>query len=326
MDINVVLTVVSLLMSVLAFGLTLYGIRQANIGIRQSDESFRLATKHEARMAEQVAKISEIAASVPTRASASFADHLAYIVRLIEETKGGSIRILTDCADYGSFFDPKNHKEMVDALIAAARRGVRVEMLAGGPLQPITQSSAFNGRPFGELLKLPHFKAHLSTYLDHVRADLRFKDWLRTVGTEDVKRLSFCTWLAENEANRERPDIPLDGAMLAPTLAACMKVFARSDATIQARDAMTFDVLLLAREKYFEEYLQRYGVDIERITSYSPIIFFWLRAGAYPQEAAFIFAQADREALGAAMTTVDLNFINLFTSIFQRQWTKAKST
>ena len=81
-------------------------------------------------------KQTEIRDQITTQGIAPFPQHLQHIAELVGEANV-SIDIMADCVDYGSFFEPKTHRELVDKLVKAHKEGVKVRILVCGPPQPI---------------------------------------------------------------------------------------------------------------------------------------------------------------------------------------------
>ena len=285
----------------------------------------RLAQRHDKKMGEQVDKMEKIANSIPTRALASRAEHLGFIGALIEKADHGELKVVTDCADYGSFFDPTSHRRVFDAIVAAKARGVHVQILVGGPLRHITGASEFADQDFDEMRNTDvRFNLRLRAYLDYLRDEVgrddAFKRWLSERVEDDAKRNELRRWLLENEAKGPAAeDLDTSDEALKRNLTNCLSVFARKNATLSKGQAGVFQTLLWAREKFFEELLlQRAGLRVQRVTSLHPTIFYWLRDDVDEPVAAFMFAQGDREAPGSAMTTVDPNFLGFFRATFDR--------
>lgn len=306
---------IDLIVSVLALLLSIYGLA--------------LAFSQDKKLRDQLLKMSEIAASVPTRASASYKDHVHYIAGLVRgATPGAQIKIINDCADYGSFFDPANHKALLDELLAARSRGVNVRLIVGGPLQHITQTSQFNGQSFTSLLKRTAFQEHFHAYLNHLRAEAAqlgeksFKSWLQALAESEAASEGFMQWLLDNRANRDGEEVnrAMHHLALKASILECQKIFSDSGSGLKSGDDSTFQMLLFARERYFEEILVSHGIGVQRRLQFNPMLFFWLRTDSYSEEAAFMFAESERDALGATMTTVDPHFIKLFDGIFDREW------
>lgn len=297
---------VDLVVSVIAMLLAVYGIL--------------LAARHDKKMGQQVREMADIAASIPTRATASFAEHLTCIGALIKKADHGEFKILTDCADYGSFFDPKSHARVFEGIVGARGRGVDVQILVGGPLRHITGSSEFADQEFDQLRKTRRFKLRLDVYLEYLRAetDREFERWLADRAEDASKRGEFRRWLLDNEAKGPAAlGLEAGDEALARNLVACRSVFAHRRATLSVGQGAIFQTLLWGREKFFEErLLERAGVRVQRRTSLRPTIFFWLRDDADAPEAAFMFAQSDRETPGSAMMTVDPNFLGFFRATF----------
>lgn len=282
-----------------------------------------LAVRHDNEMKQQIRKMEQIFTSIPTRALASRADHLRFIGALIEKTTNGELKVLTDCSDYGSFFDPNGHERVFEALVGAQLRGVNVRILVGGPLRHITGASEFADQDFEEMRRKDRrFTLRLRTYLEYLRAeadmDGTFARWLSDMAKDDAKRSTFRQWLLVNEAKGPGAE-ELSDESLQRNLVTCLRVYASKRATLKQGQAAVFQTLLWSREKFFEEQLlQRAHIRVQRVTSLRPTIFFWLRDDADEPVAAFMFAQSDREAPGSAMTTVDPNFLGSFRATFDR--------
>ncbi len=294
--------------------------------------AFYMARKHEQRMANMVGEMSKIAATVPTRMLATFNDHLSEIAGLINATpEGGRIKIMTDCADYGSFFNPKHHGAVVRALAMAKLKGIDVRMLVCGPVQPITQASGDHGKQLSELLSNEDSRNRLEAYLGHLRAeavaDNAFEQWLTAravIGSGQQN--DFKQWLIDNRAFRVGSVTQdITGECLNQVLERCGEVCFRGTATFRQDEDAAFQALLLAREKYFEELLRCYQVRLIRALDRRPDVFFWLRESER-KDAAFMFAHARREQPGATMTTVDSNFIEPFISMFDERFNEEPVT
>ena len=115
-------------------------------------------------------KQTEIRDQITTQGIAPFPQHLQHIAELVGEANV-SIDIMADCVDYGSFFEPKTHRELVDKLVKAHKEGVKVRILVCGPPQPITHNSIF-------FEKEVH---HDGTFHDYYTNNQRFREYYEII-------------------------------------------------------------------------------------------------------------------------------------------------
>lgn len=96
---------------------------------------------------QQNEEVDEIITSLPTRYVDAFPNHLQDIVKLIGDTKS-YFYIFADCVDYGSFSNPMEHANLINAIEQKCRnnekkRVVKIKIAICGKVQPISRSSEF---------------------------------------------------------------------------------------------------------------------------------------------------------------------------------------
>jgi hypothetical protein len=262
-----------------------------------------------------------------TRHCGEFPQHLHEIVELVENAgPGDSIDIMADCADYGSFFAPALHEATFQALVAATTRQVKVRLLACGPLHHITHNHPFWENSFGDLLSKPRFQKVLRQFLACIRADTRFRAWLRTCATDATCLTPLRKWLNGFRSKLDKTDLPTPVTEKALTLhlQQCADL-ADGAGEFEAAHGAAFTLLLLCREKYFEDRLKGgLAVDVARLPSHPITLFFWMATrGSRPREAVFMFAETGDEKGGLAFRTRDPELLDVFTRTFQKRYAEA---
>ncbi len=97
---------------------------------------------HEIQLGEHVRRLRGIEGSLSTRRLGRFPHHLGEIAKLLDGSK--RLRILADCADYGSFFAPEEHEVLHDAVFRFSKaEGHQVQILVAGPPAPLTSASSW---------------------------------------------------------------------------------------------------------------------------------------------------------------------------------------
>lgn len=71
-----------------------------------------------------------------------FPQHTKKLAKIVQSATR-NLLIMVDCADYGSFWSPDDHRRLHEAIKAARKRGLPVRMLLIGQLAPITRNSPY---------------------------------------------------------------------------------------------------------------------------------------------------------------------------------------
>jgi hypothetical protein len=275
-----------------------------------------LASRHEKEMRVLLEKLG-------TQLIGRFPAPLADVALLIDSaTDGDTIDILTDCADYGSFFAPAHHSAVFHAIgRARVDRHVSVRMLVSGHLHHITHNSPYWEKNFDDLYRDPEFRKHLNAFLAVARADDEFKHWLERHLNLPEAAADFLQWLNNNQdPTKPTGDLPssLTAALLRELLATCHAICVEEQELKQS-DGPAFTLLLLCREKYFEGLLRTVvAVDFRRSTEQTNL-FFWMRSRHdTPQEAMFTYIDAGDDTRGLIFRTRERELLKVFRGAINR--------
>ena len=138
----------------------------------------------------QMRDMERVTLSLSTRFAGEFPENLREVKNLLARVESGdTVDVLVDCSDYGSFWAPGLHSEVMN-LMATAGRDASVRILVSGPLTPLTGDR----RPIGELLHGPSFSRQLSVWTKAIREDAAFATDLNACGSEPSP---FIEWLTE---------------------------------------------------------------------------------------------------------------------------------
>ncbi len=214
----------------------------------------------------------------------------------VENGKHPWLHVLADCADFGSYFGPKGHKEIFNGLLQLGEQKPKLDirMLVYGPVQAVTFASRFSRESAQARMRDEDFKRYLPDYLRHLRSEdetrreeekqrrpVRFELWLRYHSDDESEEL--LTWIQKYVPMKYRRSIT--GPVLRRLInCAIDKVFINHGTfTERDEDADALLALLWCREKYFEELLLWHGIDLRRKGSKAPAIIMWLgkEKGAY---------------------------------------------
>jgi hypothetical protein len=134
-------------------------------------------------MNEALAGIEKWAKAMPTRHVGPFPDHLEDITNLISATSaGGTLDIIADCADYGSFYAPQLYGKLRAVMANARARNVRIRYLACGELHRFTANSPYFNKVKSDLTarEKAEFSERLQSYLRQSVAISHFADRSRS--------------------------------------------------------------------------------------------------------------------------------------------------
>lgn len=276
---------------------------------------------HEMRLSDHVRQLRAIEESLSTQRVGRFPQFLDEIGKLLH---GASrIRILADCADYGSFFAPEDHFELHDAICRFSKvSGRTVQLLVAGPPAPLTATGSLSSDEY-----LDHYKDLMASYwpkyIKQLHEDGGFLDWLEDVAVQnegDHRSKLFEDWL-----HRYQPEMTPDlGAVIQKAKAVC-------DGSLKlkrdASSSMAFKILLQARQYWFEKRLKADRVDIRHVDQKTPL-FLWIshKTSEANQEdegvALFAFPSPHRTGRKSAIAfrTIDSELIRIFENIFDEMW------
>jgi hypothetical protein len=289
------------------------------------------AILHHVEMRAQAKRMDNVAKSMATRYIGDFPGHLDTIADLIRRSRArGTLDIISDCADYGSFFAPRSHQSVLYAVGDAISRGVIVRILACGPLQPITGNSQFHKLKFEELLCSKvgdrEFGKYLHDYLEDLREDNKFREWLVGCATEEAKFAVFQKWLEinlrETEIEPEYAIDPTNVVQLKGYIEECLtKIAKNTSRTFSSGEGAQFKVLLLCRERFFEEWL-RLTISFERLRNHRTSLFCWIKDSERDGEAVFSIANSGEKVRGLGFSTRDPQLIKVIAGTFESLWPK----
>lgn len=301
--------------SLTAIGLALSGIVYAVKHKRELEKHTSVLTSHEAKLAQ-------IAGALTTASIGRFPTYVRHIADQTERAK--SIRILADCADFGSFFDAEQHGRFFNELIAWRKDRGTVNILVAGPPAAFTVNSQ---------MKIDDFQKNFITimknwwpdYIRLIRRDYEFVDWMKGAAQLSGDGYSeFSTWYGKYVCRGGVPSHFQDS--IKTSFGIC------TGCDLTANDSNAFDILLQARQFLFARRLWRAGVDIRYDEQNPPSIFLWIFETDYadssprPLKNAALFAFSEpssrrrEDMLG--FKTGDSELIEAFKYTFDRQFAK----
>jgi len=276
---------------------------------------------HEMRLSDHVRQLRAIEESLSTQRVGRFPQFLDEIGKLLH---GASrIRILADCADYGSFFAPEDHSELHDAICKFSKvSGHTVQLLVAGPPAPLTATGSLSSDEYLDRYK-DLMASYWPKYIKQLHEDGGFLDWLEDVAVQnegDHRSKLFEDWL-----HRYQPEMTPDlGTVIQKAKAVC-------DGSLKlkrdASSSMAFKILLQARQYWFEKRLKADRVDIRHVDQKTPL-FLWIshKTSEANQEdegvALFAFPSPHRTGRKSALAfrTIDSDLIRIFENIFDEMW------
>ena len=276
---------------------------------------------HEIRLGEHVRRLRSIEGSLSTRRLGRFPHHLGEIGKLFDGAK--KLTILADCADYGSFFAPEEHKVLHDAVYRFSKaEGHQVQILVAGPPASLTAASPW---AVEDLPRIPAIKKkYWSKYIKTVRKDQPFLKWLGEVTNVSASHPNPKLTLFEQWLTSYSSEAPTGlRETLLHTKAVC-----DGSKTLEAdgASAEAFLALLRSRQYWFEKLLAAAGADIRHVQE-STALFFWISQKTCepvrPQEdgiALFAFPNPSGGEGALAFRTIDPDLIKTFEGIFDKFW------
>lgn len=251
-----------------------------------------------------------VANAATTRFRGRFPQHIRDLSQLIDSAeRGDKVSVVVDCVDYGSFFGPRLHQELHNALRRAVKTQAEVSIALVGPLRSLTYNSVLADRNLTDLVFEQSFAEQFPLFLEALRHDKTFREWLRLESER-----SLPTWLRLNSMDSAKID---ECVKKLPT---CMAVCEGMEREPLLSDDVFYETLLHSREAFFEGQLS--GVTIKRFRhTHRPSTFFWIVRGA----AIFTLGDTGMEARGLAFGTHDQKLVEIFESGFDRIWNSEPS-
>lgn len=274
------------------------------------------------KVSSQLDEMHSLAQAMPTRYIGPFPDHLDHILSLIDDTRsGGDLRIMTDCADYGSFYDPQRYQKVHGALLEAAyRRNVTIRYLVCGSLRSFTRESQFTGIAIKDALSNPKFLAKFETFRTSL-AQSAFKTWITRLADDQREQESLVTWLTRNCAPPSILEKVSDA--IAGCKSVCMPGFNISPDDEQ--HCLGVQLLPICVEMKNELSLSGRIDDFVRAKSVAAPFLLWLRDSKQDGEAIFVLPSAPRaERGGIGFRTFDQSLIAAMKSVFDDLFEKAR--
>lgn len=256
-----------------------------------------------------VGRLSTIASHISTSSAGLFPDHLEAIAELVSRAQnGGSVDILADCFDYGSFH-PELHQRVMNELVDACRkRQVKLRWLVVGPPNARTVAIGSETADAKSNNALKH-------YLSVLRSDESFRRWLveKATSSEELKKaIEFINkGLSKEKQIKERGLMDFMGAL---------KNFLKGgDDRIFASCKRKRDILLMFRQWYFVQELEGvHAITRHLPDSGGPAMFIWLRDD--DQEAVFMVVDPEHHQANAAVRTRDHELIGSLRLVFDHEW------
>ncbi|HEY5257195.1 MAG TPA: hypothetical protein VIJ12_02345 [Candidatus Baltobacteraceae bacterium] len=257
-----------------------------------------------------------------------FPVHLEALRNLINNTARETAKskrqldIVSDCVDYGSFFDPDRHETIVNVLRGLSRADAHIRMLAVGPIKHITGSAEFEGMSHEERMGNPDFNTYVQQYVTHLRDEGKNSAFAVQLGKHAASPEELFLWVKAFAAPGERPIEDLT-----KSLQRAQEVVYDSTESLSTRkeDGDALLACLWSREYYFQGVLADMGIIIKRGGSASPPVSMWLT----PQDAVYILNTAGTERRGTAFSISlikDDDFrrdkLEVLRSIFDRLWSE----
>ena len=262
---------------------------------------------------KQVEKLNRIAGFVSTQRTGSFASHVARVAKAADDAVG-SLDIMIDCVDYGSFFAPEEHHKAHEAICtAASQRKVKVRLLVCGPPQALTGTSGLSVEKYVD--EFDALGPFVSRYLHFIRDQPGFVGWMCEVarpGSPDFMKLA--DWLARWESRTL--------ASWSALLGECCKVCSGAkDLTKAQADKPVFRMLLQARQYWFVDQFRRANVDVA-YASGKELLYLWIRDArvAMRGQALFAFPNTSGRDEQSRYQTEDQGFLYTFQGIFDQKW------
>jgi len=276
-----------------------------------------IAIKTDDTVAKALIGIETWAKAMPTRHVGPFPGHLKEICALVRDTNnGGTLDIIADCADYGSFYAPELYKELQSAMSDAKSKNVRIRYLACGGLHRFTANSPYFEKEKSDLngTGSAEFREKLRRYLDVVSNDVLFRDRLGECFEHKAQRDFLIKWLTENAAP-QKEQVNWDAECRLHLQFICDLDFSQPVMKLFDSDRK-LDFLLFVRE-WFNEGVLRNVATVKRDPRMAPL-FMWLRDAETTAEAVFVLPSPYTGGFG--FRTLDSVLILSLSSTFKRYW------
>ncbi len=268
-------------------------------------------------MNEALVGIETWAKAMTTRHVGPFPDHLEGISELISATRSaGTLDIIADCADYGSFYAPQSYKTLQAAMSDANSRNVKIQYVACGRLHRFTANSPYFDRKISDLTakEKADFSEKLRCFLDLARSDEPFLDRLKSCLVNGAQMNLLVEWLTDNT------DVQKDQVSWRTECMSLLKLFIDLNVSQLAEALLDsepkLDLLLFVRE-WFNEGVLRCVAAVRRDPRMAPL-FMWLRDAKTNAEAVFVLPSPVTRGFG--FKTLDPILISSFSSTFDHYW------
>ena len=278
---------------------------------------------HEIGLDKSVRMLRAIEGSLSTRAVGPFPHYLEEIGKLLD---GASrLTILADCADYGSFFAPGQHKMLHEAICHFSETGGhKTRILVAGPPAPITATRGWSQCDYMKRYSAIK-RGYWRNYIETVRKDTPFLTLLGDLTGNSGGNVSPAFQLFTQWVSCYSSDVPASvrGALMdAKSICDGTKRLEKNKTSAEA-----FLALLQARQYCFERDLSSARADIRHVRERTPL-FFWIshRTGEDIKAeedgiALFSFPSPRSDGRGAlAFRTIDPDLIQTFEGIFEKLW------
>lgn len=268
-------------------------------------------------MNEALVGIETWAKAMTTRHVGPFPDHLEEISELISATRdAGTLDIIADCADYGSFYAPQSYKKLQAAMSDANSRNVKIQYVACGRLHRFTANSPYFDKKISDLTlnEEVDFGKKLQCFCDLVGGDEPFLDKLKSCLVNEAQMNLLVEWLTYNtDEQKERINWRTECTSL-------LQLFSDQNVTSLAPalhdSEQKLDLLLFIRE-WFNEGVLRCVATVKRDPRMAPL-FMWLRDAKTNAEAVFVLPSPVTRGFG--FKTLDPVLISSFSSTFDHYW------
>jgi hypothetical protein len=253
------------------------------------------------------------ARAMMTRHIGTFPEHLEKICELVNATiANGTLDIMADCADYGSFYDPERYRGLQAAIVTAHSKGVKIRYVACGRLHRFTANSPYFGKEISGLSpsEQSDFAERLRHFLDLVGKDQSFLGKLRECADDHVHLDLLVKWLKDNTSPQPTE---IDWATECKNL---IQIFLAEAPPTAARfeSERMLDLLLFVRE-WFNETMLRSVTDFKRDPRMAPL-FIWVRDASTDPEAVFVLPSPVTRGFG--FRTLDFILISSFSKTFEQ--------
>jgi hypothetical protein len=282
-----------------------------------------MAIKTDSGVSDALDGIEIWAKAMTTRSVGPFPGHLDAISELIDGTRNeGTLDIIADCADYGSFYDPKSYKKLQAAIATASSRNVKIRYVVCGRLHRFTANSPYFGKKISKLAtkEKNEFLQKLRHFFDLVRSDEPFLDKLRSCSESSAQLNLLVRWLTDNT------DATAGTTDWHDRCNKFLQLFCGSGHTPPSAEPFEseqmLDLLLFVRE-WFNEDAFRCVATLRRDPRTAPL-FMWLRDAKTNAEAVFVLPSPITQGFG--FKTRDPILISSFSSTFDHYWQPPPTT